>query len=73
MFFVALCAICAASASVAQDFRWTKMTRVKVRRSTGPDMSEVLRDLSDLTYTGNIKTTAQEGVWYPTTQGEMRQ
>ena len=49
------------------------MTRVKVRRSTGPDMVEVIRDLSDLTYTGNISTTAEEGIWYPTTQGEMMQ
>ena len=75
MFFVAVCTICAISASVAQDFRLTNRTRVNVRRSTstGPDMSEVIQDLSDLTYTGSIETTAQEGVWYPTTQGIVRQ
>ena len=72
MFFVALL-VCAAS--TAQEFRWTKMTheRVKVKRSTGTDMVEVIRDLSDLTYTGDISTTAQEEIWYATTQGEMMQ
>ena len=65
----------ALSASVAQDLRWTNRTEVKVRRSTDtdPDMAEVIRALSGLTYTGEIQTSAQDGVWLPTTQGVMQQ
>ena len=72
MFFVALL-VCAGS--TAQDFRWTKMTheRVKVKRGTDPDMAEVMQGLSDLAYTGDISTAAQEEIWYATTQGEMMQ
>ena len=63
------------SASVAQDFRWTDKVTVKVRRQTetDPDMAEVARTLSEMTYAGEIQTTAQDGIWLTTTQGTLQQ
>jgi hypothetical protein len=70
-----LVALVTFGASVAQDLRWTNKVKVKVRRQTetDPDMAEVARTLSEMTYTGEIQTSAQDGVWLPTTQGVMQQ
>ena len=70
-----LVALVALSASVAQDLRWTNKGKVKVRRQTetDPDMAEVARTLSEMTYAGEIQTSAQDGIWLPTTQGVMQQ
>ena len=70
-----LVALVTLSASVAQDLRWTDKGKVKVRRQTetDPDMAEVARTLSEMTYAGEIQTSAQDGIWLPTTQGVMQQ
>ena len=66
-----LVALMTFSASVAQDFRWTDKGQVKVRRETesDPDLEEVARTLSEMTYTGAISQLAIDGKWLPTTQG----
>ena len=70
-----LVALVTLSASVAQDLRWTNKGKVKVRRQTetDPDMAEVARTLSEMAYAGEIQTSAQDGIWLPTTQGVMQQ
>ena len=70
-----LVALMTFSASVAQDFRWTDKGQVKVRRETepDPDLEEVARTLSEMTYTGAISQVAIDGKWLPTTQGVMQQ
>ena len=70
-----LVALVTLSASVAQDLRWTNKVKVKVRRQTETDldMAEVARTLSEMTYAGEIQTSAQDGIWLPTTQGVMQQ